>query len=186
MRYARPAAAFLVAAVVGCRAAPVLAAPPTFVWQSLAVRPAALPAGPAPFTVFARIAAADEIHYYTLPLAAGAHETLGALVLAGAPPVELTVLAPDGTDFSLPALPRAQTLWLGGIRLRRPILYPYVAGAAGTYVLAIQPGTPGVAQPYAIQGNPSGGGLLFTGGVGAMDILRGPVTWLQSLLWLWN
>lgn len=186
MRYTRAAAALLAGALVASAAAPALAAPPRFVWQSLAVTPAALPAGPAPFTVLARIAASDEIHYYTLALQGGTRETLAALVLHGAPPVELTVLAPDGSEFSLPSLPHPQSVWLGGIHLDRSIRYPYVAQVAGTYILAVQPGTPGADQPYALQGDPSGNGLLSTGGFGPLDVLRGPVTWLQSLLWLWG
>jgi hypothetical protein len=186
MRYRWCVAAFFAAGLLAAQTTPVLAASPRFVWQSLQVHPAALPGGGVPFTVFARISAAEEIHYYTLPLAAGVRETIGALVLAGAPPVEVTVETPSGSEFSLPSLPRAQTLWLGGIRLQRFILYPYIAGPGGTYVLAIQPGTPGQGQPYAIQGDPVGRDLLVSGHAGLADLLRGPVIWLQSLLWLWG
>ncbi len=184
MRHRRPAAA-LAALALWVSGPAVLAAPPTFVLHSLVATPWRLPAAGRPFTVFSRITPSEEIGYYALTLAAGQAETLGALVLRGAPAVEVTILAPGGSQFSLPYLPQPQPLWLGGIAVQRPLLYRYTSPVAGTYLLAVQAGTPGRTQPYGLEGNPHGSNLLLAGGFGPGDVLWAPVTWAQSLLWLW-
>lgn len=185
MRRWRAVSTALVCLSLGWWGPTVAAAPPVFSWASPQVRPGSLPAGPTAFSVLARFAPGEQLQRFTLPLAAGASESIGVLVPAGAPPVEVTVLAPDGGEFSLPGLPHAQAAWLGGIRLQRTILYPYVATVGGTYGVFIQPGTTERGEPYVLQGNAPGPSVLFPGRPGLADILRAPVTWLQTLLWLW-
>jgi len=186
MRYSRGVAVALALLGVGWRAPVAVAAPPTFFWASPQSAPTPLPAGPAPFRALSRFAAEEPLQRFTLSLAAGATETIGVLVPAGAPPVELTVLAPDGGEFSLPSLPAPQFAWLGGIRLRRTIRYPYVATVGGTYGVVVQPGVAGSGEPYVLEGNAVGHSLLFGARPGPADVLRAPVTWLQTLLWLWG
>jgi hypothetical protein len=161
---------------------PAAAGGPTFAWDSPQAEARAVPA-PAPFLLFARFGPNEDLQRFYFSLAAGATESLSVLVPAGAPPVELTVIAPDGSEFSLPSLPQSTRVWLGPIALDNLITYPYIAQAgAGTYILATQPGASG--EPYAIAGNWGGGNPLGPYSLGAL--LLAPVTWLRTLLWLWG
>lgn len=180
-------AAALAAALVPA-AAPALAAAatPTFVWTAPQPGPEPVPA-PAPFLFFARFAAGEELQRFYFTMRQGATETVALLVPAGAAPPEVTVRAPDGDELSLPAAGPAPPVWLGPIALRLVADYPYTAqGGDGIYALLIQPGSP-AGGPYAVGGNwqPAGGlGPLGPFGLGAL--LRAPVTWLRTLLWLWG
>jgi hypothetical protein len=160
---------------------PVRAAAPTFVWESPQLRARAVPS-PAPFLLFARLADGEGEQRFYLPLQAGQSETLGVLVPAGRPPLDLTVLGPDGSEQSLPPLPLPQRVWLGPIPLERRILYPFVAPTTGTYAVAVwQPAGTGPAEPYALTGNWSGQAAL--GPAGPRSLLW-PLDVLKALLWL--
>lgn len=179
--------AAIAAVAVAWGASPVVqAAPPTFLWPGAQPRVTALPAGTAPWSVFSSFTAGEQTQRYALPLTAGETDTLSLLTTVGAPSPELTVVAPNGAAFSLPSLPQPEAAWVGGVRVTRPIRYPYVASGQGTYLVIVQPGTPGRAQPYALQGGATRGSPLLPGPWGWADLWRGPVTWLQTLLWLWG
>jgi len=159
------------------------AAAPQFAWASPQPAPQAVPA-PAPFLVFGRFASGETLQRFYFTLQAGAEETISVLVPAGDPRVEITVLAPDGGEFSLPYAQPAPLLWFGQIPLREVVSYPYpVEDGTGIYTVVAQPGW-GRAEPYAIAGNWTGTDPL--GPPSAAALLEAPVTWLRTLLWLWG
>ncbi len=176
----RMAAGFglMVAAALLLRPVTALAATPIFNWQSPQANAQGLASSE--FFMVARFAPGEALQRYWVYLPAGATETLAILAPTGVAAPEVTVLAPDGLEFSLPSLPAPQRFWMGPVPLEQVVAYPYDAQAAGDYGLMVQaPGPAGT--PYALAGNWSGG--MGLGPTSLASFLLLPVTWLRALVW---
>ncbi len=158
---------------------------PVFVWHIPPAGPIALPGPQAPFVVYTRFPRGRNLQYFILPMTAGETLRLSVLVPAGLPGPQLTVVTPAGSQLSFAARRHPEHLWLGMLPLRRTASYPYTAGVAGTYILALQPGAGAVREPYGIQGGGGSAGVLphTLGRAAGTALLRAPLTWLQTLLW---
>lgn len=179
MRTAVGPVAVLVALALALAPASAFAQAPVFNWVSPQPNAQGVPAGS--FILLTRFARGEALQRFYVNLAAGATETLQVLAPAGALPPEVTVLAPDGSEFSLPSLPAAQRVWMGPIPLDRSVAYPYQAQAAGEYGMIVQAADPSVSTPYALAGNWQGTLALTPSDVGAFLWL--PITWLRALIW---
>lgn len=171
-------ASFAAAALILVAPASVLAQAPVFDWHSPQQNAQAVSKH---FFVFARFAQDEALQRFYLTLEAGSTETLEVLTPAGISAPEVTVLAPDGSEFSLPSLPAPQRVWLGPIPLERTVAYPYQAQAAGDYGMIVQAADPSVSTPYALAGGGQGTVTLAPSDAGAFLLL--PITWLRALIW---
>lgn len=158
---------------------------PVFVWHVPPAGPISLPGPGASFVVYTHFPRGRNLQYFTLPMTAGETLRLAVLVPADLPAPQLTVITPGGSQLSFPALRHPGRLWLGVLPLRRTATYPYQAGSAGTYILAVQPGRGTTGEPYGLQGGGGSVGVLprALDRSGLAALLRAPLTWMQTLLW---